>query len=192
MPRKPEFPPITYTRANARVTDQDTTTHPTRDPRTPSALRKPATRNNTPFWEVPRATQPAPRGRVIFDMILDLKLESKNGTDALHPMQESKIRKFAQNRVIEAMMVYGIKTPTGTKPKRQILTIWRIAGSREKEWDEANITGGTIKRLEDAIVQIGFAKNDTRNVMHLQPVIQDFTRRPYGPRCQIRLEVIEE
>lgn len=72
---------------------------------------------------------------------------------------------------------------------RQLITITRVLGKGQREFDVDNLAGGTLKHLIDALTTIGMWRDDSPRWL-ARRYLQDASRRFEGPGVQIRIEAI--
>jgi hypothetical protein len=53
----------------------------------------------------------------------------------------------------------GFVIPHGNKKRRVVVT--RVLHGRERLWDDENLYGGSVKPLNDALVRLGWLRDDT-------------------------------
>ena len=114
-------------------------------------------------------------------IILPIKPTNGNDGRGRKWYRSSDVRKK-----IEKILSYTRRKPF-TAPVR--VTLVRILGPRESYWDPSSVLRGNSKELLDALVKLGWFRDDSMKWI-VQPVIgvQDNSRRDVGPVWEIRIE----
>lgn len=71
-----------------------------------------------------------------------------------------------------------------------LVRVTRYLGPRERRFDPGNLEGGSVKQILDALVRLGWLRDDSPRWLELV-IAQDGTRR-LKPGTAIRIEVREE
>lgn len=116
-------------------------------------------------------------------LILPIQLLSKNGRDKLHFRQRHALRKSYEDILT---LKYRLKE---TPQVKQRVTVTRIKGPRERDWDTQNIGAGTAIELLDAMKRVGYFKDDSPEfvVPHFHQAHHPTLK---GPCTLIEIEVI--
>ncbi len=69
----------------------------------------------------------------------------------------------------------------------QLLTVMRVMGKGDRMMDHSNLHGGSLISLIDILVDEGFMKDDSPKYLAMPIVIQDDTRRDFGPAIEVTL-----
>lgn len=92
----------------------------------------------------------------VLTMVLPIQLKSKNERDKLHFRARHALRIDYQNIV---SLKHPRKSPTPTY--KQLVTVTRIMGPRERDWDINNGYAGSMTELLDSLVHLGWLVDDS-------------------------------
>ncbi len=117
-------------------------------------------------------------------LVLPIQLLSKNGRDKLHFRQRNHLRKSYQGIIL-------LKYPRkhSTPDYKQRMTVMRLMGPRERDFDEQNLIAGSAIELIDSFVHLGWLKDDSPP--YLEPVFkQGWHKMIGGPAVVVTIEVL--
>lgn len=118
----------------------------------------------------------------VLTMVLPIKLLSKNSRDRLHYRARHALRIDYQNIV---SIKYPRKRPT--PDYRQLVTVTRIMGPKERLFDDMNIPGGSAVELVDSLVHLGWLFDDSPR--YLTPEFrQERHKTIRGPATMVEIE----
>lgn len=118
---------------------------------------------------------------------LDANVRSLNEFTGRHGRVRSRERaKLAA--MIAARLDHAIFKPPDY---RQLLTLTRVLGKGQREFDVDNLAGGTLKHLVDALTRIGMWHDDSPRWL-ARRYFQDASRRFEGPGIHVRIEAKRE
>ena len=113
---------------------------------------------------------------------LDLRLKSLNQLKGRH----WRARHDDKRRVGIAFLAARVRQTTPPQ-HRQLVTLTRILGPRERAWDDENLHGGTAKAVIDTLTDLGYWVDDSPKWID-RAYHQDATRRAEGPAVEITVE----
>jgi hypothetical protein len=118
-----------------------------------------------------------------FEFRLDYDLKSVNEFTGPKSMfkRSNELLKFLE--LLHYQKLGRIETPQ----HRQRVTYTRVLAKGAKLLDSANITGGSLKQLQDAMKQVGFFVDDSDKWIDIQTA-QEATERPERGYTLVRLE----
>jgi hypothetical protein len=96
----------------------------------------------------------------ILEFTTPFKLESLNAFTGMHWRLKNSHKKAWLQEIRMAMAKAGIKRPAPLEAGTAKLRIVRVLGPHERLWDEENLSGGSAKQLVDALVTLGFLRDD--------------------------------
>lgn len=70
------------------------------------------------------------------------------------------------------------------------VVLTRVLGPRERLWDSSNILRGNAKQLIDALVELGWWKDDGPKFIRHCDGRQDASRRHYGPSVEVEIRIL--
>ena len=117
-------------------------------------------------------------------LVVRLKLKSLNDLKGRHWAR----RHQEKNDAAWALKEAGARRTTPPE-HRQLVTLTRVLGPRERVWDFENLTGGTAKAIFDALTDLGYWRDDSPRWID-RAYEQDALQRQNGPAVEIRIEVL--
>lgn len=138
-----------------------------------------------------------------FEVFTPRQLCSKNERDKMHPLSRNHERKQWQSELYYALKALGMtfsfvssKSTRATHGEmrtlpvdaKQRLTITRVLGAKQHEWDTGNMQGGTCVELQDALKHLGLYHDDSPRWLETVCIQDASDRKNAGTR--IVLEVL--
>lgn len=117
-------------------------------------------------------------------LLLPVQLLSKNQRDKLNWRARHNLRKnYSQ--------IIGLKYPRRADPPKykQRVTVTRVMGPREREWDTQNIGAGTAVELIDALKLAGYFVDDSPKWLETK-FTQERSSKVNGPAVLVQIEVV--
>ena len=118
-------------------------------------------------------------------LVLPIALLSKNARDKMHWRQRLGLRRDYEG-------IIGIRYPNREGPPlgKQRVTVTRVKGERERDWDTQNIGAGSAVELLDALKRCGYFADD--GPKFVEPVFtQTKSDTLQGPCTVVTLEAKE-
>lgn len=116
-------------------------------------------------------------------LVLPVKLLSKNSRDKLHWRRRNELKN-------EYKAIIDIKYRKPETPQvRQRVTVTRLKGPRERDFDEQNIGAGSAVELIDALTAAGYWRDDSPTWLETE-FKQRTSMKIRGPAVEVRIEAL--
>ena len=140
-------------------------------------------------------------GIMIAEIEIPMKLKNNNQGQGHHWSGSHKERRTASEAVSNALCwphpatesdkpvkllewLSGLERPSGEKLG---IVVWRILGKRERLWDADSVLRGNYKQIQDALIEVGLAEDDSPKYIDWVLGRQEDRMRDQGPKVVIEV-----